>query len=76
MKSFLQILSDTNNCLPNIKILIEGDGPLRDKLRRIAVVNNLVNHCQFVGNESNVINFISCLDVLVLPSTGQEDSPM
>ncbi len=75
LKSFLQILSDTNNCLPNIKILIEGDGPLRDKLRRIAVVNNLVNHCQFVGNESNVINFISCLDVLVLPSTGQEDFP-
>lgn len=77
------VLLEAINCLakdyPDIrsrlKILIEGDGPSRDTLIGFVERNNLQEVCVFAGNEPNVMNFIASLDVLVLPSIGQEDFP-
>jgi len=57
------------------KILIEGDGPLRRKLEDFVIANQLVEHCIFVGTETNVMNLMSILDVVVLPSISHEDFP-
>lgn len=59
----------------NIKILIEGDGPLLEHLQSYVAENQLSNHCVFIGDEKNVMNFIAFLDVLVLPSIDEEDFP-
>lgn len=77
------VLLEAVNCLakdfPDIrsrlKILIEGDGPSRNNLIEFVEENKLQQVCVFVGNEPNVMNFIASLDVLVLPSIGQEDFP-
>lgn len=77
------VLLEAINCLakdcPDIrsrlKILIEGDGPSRDTLVGFVEKNNLQEVCIFAGSEPNVMNFIASLDVLVLPSIGQEDFP-
>jgi len=65
-----KLLISPDKAMPNIKILIEGDGPLRADLKKIVSDNKLSSHCIFVGVEDNVIDFISFLDVLILPSVG------
>jgi len=35
----------------------------------------LERYCRFVGNEKNIVDFISILDFVVLPSIEQEDFP-
>lgn len=59
----------------NIKILIEGDGQLRGELQAFVADNHLSNHCVFIGDEKNVMNFMALLDVLILPSIDEEDFP-
>jgi glycosyltransferase involved in cell wall biosynthesis len=62
-------------CANNIKILIEGDGPLRGDLQAFVADSRLSDHCVFIGDEKNVMNFMALLDVLVLPSVDEEDFP-
>ena len=57
------------------KVLIEGDGPLLEELRAFVISHGLREYVKFVGNERNIVNFMSILDVLVLPSIADEDFP-
>lgn len=57
------------------KIVIEGHGPLREKLVDYVIANRLENYILFVGDELNITNFISAIDVLILPSVKDEDLP-
>jgi glycosyltransferase involved in cell wall biosynthesis len=57
------------------KVLIEGVGPLYQRLVEFVVLNNLTSCVTFVGNEANVIDFIAMIDVLILPSVEDEDFP-
>lgn len=59
----------------SFKILIEGSGELRDKLISFVNVNALNKYIEFVGVEENVLDFMSILDVLILPSVEGEDLP-
>lgn len=58
-----------------LKILIEGDGPLRQELVNFVNKHNLTRWVSFVGDEKHVIDFMSALDVLILPSVQDEDFP-
>ncbi len=53
---------------PNIKLLVVGDGHLREKLERLAVDINISNRTLFVGKVRNVQEYIKISDVFVLPS--------
>lgn len=59
----------------NFIVLIEGKGPLREELEKELKIRGLTKFCKFVGVENNVINFISALDYLILPSIKNEDFP-
>ncbi len=56
-------------------VLLEGDGPLRAELEAFVRDAGLRDCCRFVGTEANVMNFMSAIDVLVLPSVAHEDFP-
>ena len=56
-------------------VLIEGKGILKKKLENEVKNRGLENHCIFVGVEKNIIDFISILDFLVVPSIANEDFP-
>jgi glycosyltransferase involved in cell wall biosynthesis len=58
-----------------VKILIEGDGPLRAELAEFIDTHNLHDTIVLVGSEENVVDFMSALDVLILPSVQDEDFP-
>lgn len=69
-------LASANSMLGSgFKVLIEGDGPLGDALKTYVKQMKLDRFCSFVGTESSIADFMGSLDVLVLPSIGQEDFP-
>ena len=56
-------------------ILIEGDGHLRQELVDFVYNHGLGHLVSFVGAEGNIVDFMSILDVLILPSIRDEDFP-
>jgi glycosyltransferase involved in cell wall biosynthesis len=58
-----------------LKVIIEGDGPLRMDLMAQVVTLGLTDMVSFVGTEDHVFDFMSVMDVLVLPSVRDEDFP-
>jgi L-malate glycosyltransferase len=59
----------------SFKIMIEGSGPLRQNLVDFVNSKDLTRYVIFVGDEDNIVDFISALDVLILPSVQDEDFP-
>lgn len=57
------------------KLLIEGDGVLRQSLEKYVLENQLGEYCLFIGTEPNVMNLMALLDILILPSISHEDFP-
>lgn len=51
-----------------IKLLIVGDGIMREKLRQEAIEYNLDSKVAFAGFRSDIPGILTCIDVLVLPS--------
>jgi glycosyltransferase involved in cell wall biosynthesis len=78
-KILLEAMAQISRLYPEyltmMKILIEGDGPSRDELEVMVTTKQLSDHCIFVGCENNVMNFMSFIDVLILPSVSYEDFP-
>lgn len=70
-----KLISDNKVTNNNFKILIEGDGYLRQALIDFVTSNNLTPWVTFVGDEANIVDFMSILDVLLLPSIENEDFP-
>ncbi len=75
LKAILKLVAEKNLVGKQFRVLIEGDGPLRNELVDFVRQNNLTPWVEFVGNEENIVDFMSALDVLVLPSVQDEDFP-
>jgi glycosyltransferase involved in cell wall biosynthesis len=56
-------------------VLLEGDGRLRAELEAFVERAAIQDYCRFIGVEANVFNFMSAIDILVLPSIAHEDFP-
>jgi glycosyltransferase involved in cell wall biosynthesis len=69
-----QLVRDATST-PAFTVLLEGEGPLRAELEAAVRERGLERQCRFVGTEANVVNFMSAIDVLVLPSVAHEDFP-
>lgn len=61
--------------LPLFKIVIVGDGPLRNNLKGFVRDKGLSEYCIFVGERNDVMNYMTIFDALVLSSTEHEDFP-
>ena len=70
-----KLVSERRLSKSRLKILIEGDGPLIGELVDFISRNNLDEWVKFVGHEENIVDFMSALDVLILPSVRDEDFP-
>ena len=78
-----QILLDAiNNLIVSEKfkgqdfmLLIEGKGPLHQELMDFVVNKDLSQWVTFIGQEDNIVNFMSAIDVLIWPSIEDEDFP-
>ncbi len=60
---------------PDWRLLIIGDGPERERLNARIAELDLQNVVRMVGNQENVPEWLSALDLLTLPSYGAEGVP-
>jgi len=56
-------------------VFIEGEGVELEALKGLVRDGGLDGDVHFVGSEGNVFNFMNAVDIMVLPSIGQEDFP-
>jgi len=75
LNAILHLVNEGKIVGQEFKILIEGDGPLRQELINFVTTNNLTPWVNFVGIESNIFNFMAALDAVILPSIQDEDFP-
>ena len=59
-----------HNC-PNVQVLIFGDGPDRDKLKRLTQSLGLTKYIIFKGFEKDLDKIYSQLDIIVIPSLSE-----
>lgn len=64
----LKIIKEKYNLSP--PVLLAGDGSLRTELEKYAKTNHL-DSVKFLGNISNVSNFLSQIDALIVPSLNE-----
>ncbi len=57
------------------QLLIVGDGPERERLMAKIAARNLSDVVSLVGNQENVPEWLSAMDIFVLPSYGNEGVP-
>ncbi len=53
------------------RILIAGDGPEREKLKKIVERHGAINRVMLLGNRSDIPDVLNCMDVFVLPSKSE-----
>lgn len=75
LNAIKNIVEERRDLDGDFKVLIEGEGPLLKELSEFVIENSLSNWITFVGIESNIVDFMSVLDVLILPSIRDEDFP-
>ncbi|MBL8523736.1 MAG: glycosyltransferase family 4 protein [Betaproteobacteria bacterium] len=63
------------NTFPDWRLIIIGDGPERERLTASVEKLGLGDRVKLVGNQENVPEWLSTLDLFVLPSYGSEGVP-
>lgn len=64
----LKIIKEKYNLSPSV--LLAGDGSLRTELEKYTITNHL-DSVKFLGDISNVPNFLSQIDILIIPSINE-----
>lgn len=59
------------SAIPDCRLLIAGDGPMRDELSRKISLLGLDSHITFVGYQDSTDRFLSTIDVFVMPSLSE-----
>ena len=67
IKAFAQVKKD----MPNAKLVIAGDGQLRDELENLTNQLGLGQDIYFAGRVEDMLSFYSAIDVFVLPSIAE-----
>lgn len=71
VEHFIQAAQQVQRCLPNIVFVVIGDGPERERLRRLSRSLHLENAIRFLGHRSDAGRLMRTLDVCVLCSKAE-----
>ncbi|MBI3626596.1 glycosyltransferase family 4 protein [Candidatus Uhrbacteria bacterium] len=72
VNTLLQALKIIQDIIPNVKLIVVGDGPEKNSLLWLTQTLNLQNRVQFVGWQDNAAKWISNFDLFILPSLRRE----
>jgi glycosyltransferase involved in cell wall biosynthesis len=64
----IQSIPDVLKVYPNVKILIVGEGPLKDRLKAQGKRLKVEDHLIFTGFRNDIKEILSVIDILVIPS--------
>jgi glycosyltransferase involved in cell wall biosynthesis len=72
---FIQAASELLKTHKNLKFIIAGDGPQKDKLHELVKELHLENNIQFLGHVNEPARILSALDIFALTSDSNEGVP-
>lgn len=75
LQAVLKLVNEIRFKENEFKVIIEGNGSLREELISFVKDNNLEQFVIFIGEQENIVNFMSIIDVLILSSIQDEDFP-
>jgi glycosyltransferase involved in cell wall biosynthesis len=75
IEAVMKLINKNKFLRGKFKILIAGSGPMKQSLVDFIEINNLNDCINFVGFQENIGEFMSVIDVLILPSIRDEDFP-
>lgn len=67
-EGLIRIIKQLSINIPNLKLWLIGDGPLKNKIEKEAAEHELSDVVIFTGAVSNVLDYISSARMLLLPS--------
>jgi glycosyltransferase involved in cell wall biosynthesis len=67
-KILLQAFAKVAKSYNNTQLLIVGDGELKEELIKLAQELGIKNNVEFLGARSDIYEFLSAIDIFVLPS--------
>jgi len=71
-KYLIDAINILKDHIPNIRLLIVGDGPIRKEIEQKIVQDGLVNHVFLTGHQADPPPYIKAMDIVVLPSYSNE----
>lgn len=70
-----RFLIDAIAGLPDVALVIVGDGPMREQLEARVDEHGMRDRAGFAGNQADVVPWLQALDIFVLPSYANEGVP-
>ena len=64
----LRVFEEIKKIEPNARLILIGDGELKEKLRNVCKNKGLTESVNFLGNRNDVPELMQAMDVFVLPS--------
>lgn len=64
----LEIFDEVHNVLPDAKLLLIGNGPLKNSIEKMALDMKLQDAVIFVGTTPRVADYLQAMDVFLMPS--------
>ncbi|WP_282709348.1 glycosyltransferase [Ligilactobacillus sp. Marseille-Q7487] len=64
----IKIFKNIHDKIPNSRLLIFGEGKLKNNLQQQIFDNNLQDVTKFMGNVNNVNEWLQAIDILLMPS--------
>jgi glycosyltransferase involved in cell wall biosynthesis len=68
---FIRAIPATLREFPNLIFIIAGDGPLREKLEKLARHLNISDNLKFLGFRSDVVDLLSIFDITIIASLSE-----
>lgn len=68
LKYLIEAMPDITAKYPNIKLVILGEGPEENELKKLVESLKLANHIEFLGRRKETPKFLKSSDIFVLPS--------
>ncbi len=71
LATLVEAFAAVSSLLPGMKLLLVGDGPLRQDLEALAGRLGILSQCHFPGAHSDVSEWLRQMDIFVLPSLSE-----
>jgi sugar transferase (PEP-CTERM/EpsH1 system associated) len=71
LAAFADVVRESGDAAASARLLVVGDGPLRDALEQQARSLGIAHLTYFAGDRADVAQLLQCMDVFVLPSLAE-----
>ena len=71
LRAFAELVRESAGLAANARLLVVGNGPLRDTLMQLAQSLGIEHLTAFTGDRTDVAQLLQCMDVFVLPSLAE-----